>query len=348
MTITTAEHANGRAGTSLAIRPGQELFNDKQRAALGVLGIKDATNADLAVFMHYCQKTGLDLFSRQIYMICRRERVNGEFVAKQTIQVGIDGFRVIRDRIARREGITVEYEDTVWYDADGGAHAVWLWDEPPAACRVVVLKDGHRYPAVLRTASYMATKNGEPVSQWKTQPDHMIEKCAEAYALRRAFPHDLGGIYLEDELPPAPADAAPQRPQRVTAAEIVGKAPETVRENPRSDAEVTAEPPENRRRALSKTTLGRLQAALNKLPFTNATDELDAVSFLAGRPDRVGLVQDLSQDEAVKATKAIDGYLEKAGGDTEQAVTALWDAYHAAVLQDAAEAGQDTPEGSGD
>ena len=41
-----------RDGAALAIQPGQEMWTDKQRAALAVLGIKDATNGDLAVFMH--------------------------------------------------------------------------------------------------------------------------------------------------------------------------------------------------------------------------------------------------------------------------------------------------------
>jgi phage recombination protein Bet len=205
---------------ALAIRPGQDFWTEKQRAALDVLGIKNASNADLAVFMHYCQKTGLDPFSRQIYMICRREKQADQWVDKQTIQVGIDGFRVIRDRVAAQLGVAVEYEDTVWYDDEGGPHKVWLWEEAPAACMVTVVKDGKRFPAVVRTASYMAMKDGNPVSQWRTQADHMIEKCAEAFALRRAFPHDLGGLYVEDELPPA--EPAQPRPERVTVAEITG------------------------------------------------------------------------------------------------------------------------------
>ena len=36
--------------------------------------------------------------------------------------------------------------------------------------------------------------------QWKSDPCGMISKCAEAAALRQAFPSDIGGIYLEQEL----------------------------------------------------------------------------------------------------------------------------------------------------
>lgn len=218
----TSTEIDVRQTAALAIRPGQEFWTDKQRSALAVLGIRNASNADLAVFMHYCQKTGLDPFSKQIYGIMRREMQGGQWIDKFTIQVGISGFQVIRDRIATRLGVTVAYEDTIWYDADGAEHTVWLWDTPPAAAKVVVLKDGHRYSGVCRTAAYMqANKQGEPAGQWKTQPEHMIEKCAEAKALRRAFPHDLGGLYIEEEMGHGPAPEY-QAPVRLTAAEITG------------------------------------------------------------------------------------------------------------------------------
>jgi len=38
-------------------------------------------------------------------------------------------------------------------------------------------------------------------SRWNADPAGMIVKCAEADALRSAFPNSLGGMYLEDELP---------------------------------------------------------------------------------------------------------------------------------------------------
>jgi phage recombination protein Bet len=230
MTVTAIDTYQSAA---LAIRPGQEMWTDKQRAALTALGIKGASNADLAVFMHYCQKTGLDPFSKQIYLIGRRtkvvEYIDGRkvenWVDKQTIQVGIDGFRVIRDRVAERHGVTVEYEDTIWYDRDGGEHRVWLREDEPAGCVVTVIKDGHRYPGALRFNSYAARQRdtGELTGQWKTMPDHMIEKCAEAFALRRAFPHDLGGIYLEDEMPQQEpgAPAVIRQRGRVTVAEVI-------------------------------------------------------------------------------------------------------------------------------
>src|SRR5260370_10946549 len=120
-----------KPGQELAIRGDQDFWDKRQLAALHAIGIKPSVGTgDLAVFLHYCHKTQLDPFSRQIYLIERRQWNSDirDYEIKQTIQVGIDGFRVIRERAARRDGVSVEFEDTIWYDPDGGEHAVWLTD----------------------------------------------------------------------------------------------------------------------------------------------------------------------------------------------------------------------------
>jgi phage recombination protein Bet len=323
MTASTVAMRDGHdlsatSGT-LAIRPGQDMFTDKQRAALAVLGIKGATNADLAVFMHYCQKTGLDPFSKQIYGIMRREKVGNDWVDKFTIQTGIDGFRVIRDRVARRLGIEVEYEDTIWYDDSGAEHAVWLSDEPPAACRVVVLKNGRRFPAVLRTAAYVAlNKDGQPAKQWRTQPDHMIEKCAEAFALRRAFPHDLGGVYLEDEMPPA--QEAP-RPQRVTAAEVISRGEPAAAEPPADGPQERAEPKPPQ--PATDAALKRMYVLAQQIGLGPDKDVNALVQWITGTDGSARL----TIGQADNVTSLLADALEAAGGDTDKAAAEIWAQY---------------------
>jgi len=321
MTVTAIDTYQQSA--ALAIRPGQEMWTDKQRAALSVLGIRDASNADLAVFMHVSQRTGLDPFSKQIYMIKRRVKEDGQWIDKWTIQTGIDGFRVIRDRVAERQGVTVEYEDTIWYDRDGGEHKVWLREDEPAGCVVTVVKDGRRYPGALRFNSYAARQRdtGELTGQWKTMPDHMIEKCCEAFALRRAFPHDLGGVQLEDETPPQEpgAPAVIRQRGRVTVAEVIDSQPAAAANGDShvTDAPaagVTAEAVSAEPGSAQPQQIGQLQSLYqNKFGFKRAELEQTIVASeqIVGRdltgPHDGQLHANLSAAEAQKLIDTLEG-----------------------------------------
>lgn len=44
-------------------------------------------------------------------------------------------------------------------------------------------------------------------STWKTMPDVMIDKCAQAAALREAFPDELRAMYVQEEMGTIPAQA---------------------------------------------------------------------------------------------------------------------------------------------
>jgi phage recombination protein Bet len=186
--------------TALAIRDDQTQFDEFQIAVLRQSGVDDdVSNAELAAFLHTCQRRQLDPFAQQIYLIGRYDRDRGRKVYKP--QTSIDGLRLIARRAAERSGVDYEYEDTVWFDAEGGRHEVWLGDGPPAAAKVVVVRNGRRFDAVARYAAYVQTnKQGDPRGLWKSMADTLIAKCAEALALRKAFPEDLGGLYTSDEM----------------------------------------------------------------------------------------------------------------------------------------------------
>lgn len=179
--------------TALQILDDQQTFDDKQLAALRQLGVGNASPADLAIFFHQCQRTGLDPFAKQIYMVAR--------AGKQTIQTGIDGYRLVARRAADREGHTLGYEDTTWCGPDGAWQDVWLSDKAPSAAKVTVVRDGGRYPAVALLTEYNAGGRA-----WDKMPALMLAKCAEALALRKAFPLDLSGVDSAEEM--AQADPA--------------------------------------------------------------------------------------------------------------------------------------------
>lgn len=194
--------ALAEGGTELTLAHDQTYFTDKQVATLAQLGVDRASRADLAVFFHQCVRTGLDPFARQIYMIERQ--------GKQTIQTGIDGFRLIARRATDHNHEALGYEDTQWCGEDGQWTDVWLKSEHPAASKVAVLRAGERFPAVALWSEYVATKRDGSITQmWNTKGALMLAKCAEALALRKAFPQDLSGIYTSDEM--QQADNSPRR-----------------------------------------------------------------------------------------------------------------------------------------
>ncbi|MFG2956346.1 recombinase RecT [Streptomyces sp. NPDC048291] len=205
--------------TWLAIREDQKAFEDQQLRALRAAfpDLAEASPAQLGIFFHYCKASGLDPFGRQIYMIKRKSRSE----IRWTIQTGIDGYRLIARRAADRAGQSIAYEDFVWYDAEGGEHTVWLREEPPAACRLVVWRGGSRFPAVAHWREY-APKVWDYEAQeyklgglWPQMPASQLSKVAEALALRRACPADLSGLHVDEEM--HAADAAESR-ERVQAA----------------------------------------------------------------------------------------------------------------------------------
>lgn len=169
---------------------------------------KGASNDELAMFLAQCQRTGLDPFSRQIYWIKRGHQ--------GSTQVSIDGFRVIAERSGELDGQEVQ-----WCDETGAWFDVWLKKEPPAASRVLVYRKGcsRPFPGIAKWSEYSA---GGPM--WQKMPATMLAKCAEALALRKAFPHQLSGLYTPDEMgqadagnpPPLEIQALPERPEPPT------------------------------------------------------------------------------------------------------------------------------------
>ena len=140
-----------------------------------------ATDAELKLFLYDCERRGVHPLDRLIHFTKRGGRY--------TPVVGID---FLRTRAA----------DTG--EMAGSDDAVFDKDARTATVTVYRLTRGTRYAytATARYDEYVpdAGPNLRGDTLWRKMPHVMLGKCAEALALRKAFPQQLAGLYVKEEL----------------------------------------------------------------------------------------------------------------------------------------------------
>lgn len=205
--------------TALVVRPEQALAmalaDQTKLATLRDTLASDLHDVEFELFLEVCRATGLNPFQKQIYAIARGQDRN----RKLTFQTGIDGYRLLADRTGKYAG----QDDPEWCGEDGVWRDIWTGSEPPFAARVrVYRKDTDRpFTGIARYSEYVQTmkdynsQKTVPNSMWAKMPTNQLAKCAEALALRKAFPADMAGVYTEDEMGQAdndgPKDVTPAR-----------------------------------------------------------------------------------------------------------------------------------------
>jgi phage recombination protein Bet len=163
----------------------------------------EATNEELQLFLYTAKRSGLDPLARQIYCIHRSVKLpNGQYGKKMTVQTSIDGFRVIAERSGLYGG---QGEPIFEYSPEGEV----------VSCKVSVykFKGDVRYEAAVGVAFFseyaQTDRSGNLTGLWASKKRIMLQKVAEALALRKAFAQDLSGLYTSEEMPPVEESVSP-------------------------------------------------------------------------------------------------------------------------------------------
>lgn len=156
-------------------------FNQEQVNLIKNYLCKGITDDELKLFSAVCHKTGLDPFMKQIYAVKRKDQM--------TIQTSIDGYRLIAERTGR---YAPGRESTFTYDNNGRLVSATSYVKKQTV-------DG-TWHEVAASAFYEEYKPSYSNQFWESKQHIMLAKCAEALALRKAFPNELSGLYSDEEM----------------------------------------------------------------------------------------------------------------------------------------------------
>ncbi len=191
---------------------------------------KGTTDLELEWFLYQCNHTGLDPLLKQAHAVKRWSQADQKEV--MSFQTGIDGLRLIADRTKKYAGSS----DAIFEEKDG----------KPILAQVTVLKivDGEKcaFTASARYDEFVQkNRQMQPTSVWAKMPYLMLAKCAEAQALRKAFPMETSAVHIDEEmmhldcdwkdsLQRSPAEIAAQLEAKETASVIEPSAEEALSE----------------------------------------------------------------------------------------------------------------------
>jgi phage recombination protein Bet len=146
-------------------------------------------------FMMLCKTRGLNPWEGDAHLVGFDTSDGPEFSLITAHQAFLKRAEVNDTFEGMDSGVIVQLKDGTlaeqfgdFYDDDQKLRGAWA---------KIFLKNRPNHPVYKRLRLDAFNKG---FGRWKTDPGGMIVKCAEADALRSAFPNTLGGMYLEQEM----------------------------------------------------------------------------------------------------------------------------------------------------
>lgn len=198
-------------------------FTAEQRELIKNTVAQGSTDAELGMFLEIAKATGLNPFKKEIWFIKTKgytTKAGKSVEGRVQIMTGIDGFFRIANSHPQFDGLEHNYGPDIKVEAGQGKAIV-----APEWCEALVYRKDRGRPEVRRCywreyAQDVVTYNGN-LSLWGQKPRVMLEKCADATALRKAFPQELGDLYTQEEMP---KEYSAEDEERKSAAEVEAKA----------------------------------------------------------------------------------------------------------------------------
>jgi phage recombination protein Bet len=158
--------------------------------------------AQVQVFAEVASRHNLDPFTKQVHLVKYRKKDGERYVDAYAVIIGIDGYRARATSSGRHAGT----EDAKFNITSDGKHvtAAELIAKNgkllTATVTVHKIVSGMKVPF---THTCVLSEFSSGKQKWHPQYGmqyQMLAKCAEAFALRKAFPNETAGLAVEEEL----------------------------------------------------------------------------------------------------------------------------------------------------
>lgn len=193
--------------TKVAVRkeamPALAMSEDEMINVLGNSLYPGAQVNSIKLVIGYCKAAGLDPIQKPVHIVPMWDSKLGAM--RDIIMPGIGSYRTQAARSGEYAGVSEPEFGGDLTENIGGVSVTY-----PLTCRVVVkrlLSNGAiaEFAATERWKENYAVKGGKeksvaPNTMWKKRPYAQLAKCAEAQALRKAFPEFSGAQPTADEM----------------------------------------------------------------------------------------------------------------------------------------------------